>query len=56
MTRKFLDYGLRLLTAVSLMMIFGCAASQAQEGQPVRTDAGDKPPYNIIFLIVDQRT
>jgi arylsulfatase A-like enzyme len=54
MTRRLLDYGLRLLTGV--MMIFGCAALKAQEGRPVFTDANAKPPYNMVFLIVDQRT
>ena len=49
------DHGLRLLTAVSLTMIFGCAHLQAQEGQAARTDASSLPPYNIIFIIVDQK-
>jgi arylsulfatase A-like enzyme len=56
MTRKLLDYGLRLLTGISLMMIFGCAALKAQEGRPVAANAAAKPPYNMVFLIVDQRT
>ena len=55
MKEKFFDRGLRQLAVVSLMMIFGYAIAQAQEGQPVRTNAG-KPPYNIIFVINDQRT
>jgi arylsulfatase len=53
--QKVLDCGLRLLAAVSLTMIFGHTIAQAQQGQAVRTEAG-KPPYNIIFVIVDQRT
>ena len=55
MKQRFLDRGLRLLAAVSLMITFGYAMAQAQQGQPVRTEAG-KPPYNIVFVIVDQRT
>jgi arylsulfatase len=55
MKQDFLDHGWRLLAGVSLMMTFGNAVAQAQEGQPVRTGAG-KPPYNIVFVISDQRT
>jgi arylsulfatase A-like enzyme len=54
MEQAFLG-GLRLLALVSLMTIFGDAVAQVQEGQSVRTEAG-KPPYNIIFVISDQRT
>jgi len=49
------DCGLRLLVVASLMTIFGNVIAPAQEGQPVGTQAG-KPPYNIIFVISDQRT
>ena len=56
MKRKRCDSGLRLLIGVSLIVIFGCADLKAQEGRPVRTEAGGKPPYNVVFLIVDQRT
>jgi arylsulfatase A-like enzyme len=49
-----LDRGLRLLTVVCLM-IAGVTVLQAQEGRPASTSAGN-PPYNIVFLIVDQRT
>jgi len=52
--KQFLDHAMRLLAAVSLMITFGYAMAQAQQGQPVRTEAG-KPPYNIIFVISDQR-
>jgi hypothetical protein len=52
MKQKFIDRGLRLLTVVSLIMIGTFA--QAQQGQRVGTEAG-KPPYNIIFVISDQR-
>ena len=57
MKQKLLDHGLRLLAGVSLipMITFGSAMTQAQEGQSLRTDAS-KPPYNIIFVISDQRT
>ena len=56
MKQKLLDHGLRLLAGVSLipMITFGSAMTQAQERQPLGTDAA-KPPYNIIFVISDQR-
>ena len=56
MKRKLYDYGSRLLASVGLIVTFGCADLKAQEGRPVRTEAGGKPPYNVVFLIVDQRT
>jgi arylsulfatase len=56
MKRKLCGNGLRLLSGVSLLMIVGSADLQAQEGQKTRTDAISKPPYNVVFLIVDQRT
>src|SRR5262245_7515826 len=55
MKQIFTDRGLRLLTVVSLITIFGNTFAHAQQGQPVGTEAG-KPPYNIIFVISDQRT
>ena len=54
MAQKLSHRGLRLLAGVSLMITFGCAIALAQERQPLRTDAA-KPPYNIIFVISDQR-
>ena len=56
MKQRLLYHHLRLLACVSLMIILGCATGQAQEGRPVRTNASGKPPYNIIFVITDQRT
>src|SRR6516165_778484 len=56
MKPKLCGNGLRLLSGVSLMMIVGCADLQAQEDQQARTDAIGKPPYNVVFLIVDQLT
>ena len=55
MTRTLLDYVMRLLTGVGVMMMFGCAALKAQEGRTAGADA-PKPPYNMVFVIVDQRT
>src|SRR5262252_4407721 len=52
MKRKHLDGVLRLLAGTSLIMTCGQAVAQPQ---PARTGAG-KPPYNIIFVISDQRT
>jgi arylsulfatase A-like enzyme len=54
MNQKCLNHSLRLLTVVSLMTTVGNSFAQAQQGQPVGTEAG-KPPYNIIFVISDQR-
>jgi arylsulfatase len=54
MTRKLCGNGLRLLSGVSLTMVVACADLHAQEGQQARTDAIGKPPYNVVFLIVDQ--
>jgi arylsulfatase A-like enzyme len=56
MKRKLLKHGWQLPTGMSLVMIFGYALARAQEGQPTRTDATGKPPYNIVFVISDQRT
>jgi arylsulfatase len=55
MNQKFLNHSLRLLAVLSLMSVFRYPIAQAQQGQPVGTEAG-KPPYNIIFVISDQRT
>jgi len=55
MKQKFLDHSLRSLAVASLMTIFGNTFAQVQQGQPVGTEAV-KPPYNIIFVISDQRT
>src|SRR6516165_5533312 len=55
MMRKLCRTGLRLLLGVGLMMIAARAGLRAQEGQQARTDAIGKPPYNVVFLIVDQR-
>ncbi len=49
-----LDFGLRLVTGVGLMLAFGGAVLEAQEGRPAAAAAG-APPYNIVFVIVDQR-
>jgi arylsulfatase A-like enzyme len=50
-----LDFGLRWLAGVALMLAFGCAALKAQEGRPATVAAAGAPPYNIVFVIVDQR-
>jgi arylsulfatase len=36
-------------------MIVACTSLHAQESQPARTGATGKPPYNVVFLIVDQQ-
>ena len=47
MKRKLLKHGWQLPTGMSLVMIFGYALARAQEGQPRRTYATGKPPYNM---------
>jgi arylsulfatase A-like enzyme len=49
-----LDFALRLLTGVGLMLAFGGGVPKAQEGRSAAAAAG-APPYNIVFVIVDQR-
>jgi arylsulfatase A-like enzyme len=46
---------LRLVAAVSLVMIFGCGITRAQD-RPGSPSAGNKPLYNIVFVISDQRS
>jgi arylsulfatase A-like enzyme len=50
-----LDFGLRWLAGIALMLAFGCAALKAQDGRSAATTVGGAPPYNIVFVIVDQR-
>src|SRR3984957_9906215 len=52
---SILDFGLRWLAGIALMLAFGCAALKAQEGRPATAAAAGTPPYNIVFVIVDQR-
>src|SRR5215831_16642035 len=46
---------LRLLISACLLVILGSAGLQAQERE-MRAGTSVKPPYNVVFLIVDQRT
>ncbi len=55
MMRTLLDRGRRVLAGAGLLMMFGSAAAKAQEDGRAGAVAG-KPPYNMVFLIVDQRT
>jgi Sulfatase len=48
-----LDIALRLFAGASLALAFGCGALKAQDGRPAATAGA--PPYNIVFVIVDQR-
>ena len=50
MARNFLDFALWLLAG--LVLAFGCPAVEAQESRPA---ASAGAPYNIVFVIVDQR-
>ena len=45
----------RVLAGTCLVVFFGCPLTRAQEQRPVGTAAG-KPPYNIVFVISDQRS
>ncbi len=55
MTHTLRNHGLRLVRAATFAMALGCAALPAQESRPARAGAGGVPPYNIVFVIVDQR-
>jgi arylsulfatase A-like enzyme len=52
MSKTLAGCGLSVLTIVTVLSL-GVAFAHAPE-LPVRADAAGKPPYNIIFLIVDQ--
>jgi len=45
-----------MLTGLSLILNLGYAAAQTPERQMARTGVIGRPPYNIVFIIVDQRT
>jgi len=53
MAHKLSNRGLQLLAGASLLAIIGSADMQAQDQRP-RSDGIGKPPYNIVFVIVDQ--
>ena len=55
MARRFLDLGARLLIGVGLLLAFGGAGLKAQESRPAPSATTSAPPYNIVFVIVDQR-
>jgi arylsulfatase A-like enzyme len=55
MARRFLDFGARLLIGVGLLLAFCGAGLKAQESQPAPSATTAAPPYNIVFVIVDQR-
>jgi arylsulfatase len=52
--RKPLRRCLHLLMGLGLVLNWGHVAAQAPESQTAHT--GGKPPYNIVFIIVDQMT
>ena len=54
MRHKLRENTLRLLAGTCLV-VFGCTVTQAEEQRAVGTAAG-KPPYNILFVISDQRS
>ena len=45
----------RVLASTCLVVLFGCPLTLAQEQRPVGSAPG-KPPYNIVFVISDQRS
>ena len=53
--RKFLTRCMQFLAGLGLMRIPTNAIAQTTQSPPVPTDGNGKPPYNIIFIIVDQR-
>src|SRR5262245_10490085 len=52
MRLRLRDRCLQLLTGLSLLLNVGYVAAETPQGQI----ATAKPPYNIVFIIVDQRT
>ena len=46
---------LSMLAGTCLVLLFGCGLGQAQENRP-GGNTTDKPPYNILFVISDQRS
>jgi len=54
--RKHLHLCLQLLTGLSVLLNLGYAAAQTPESQMARTGITGQPPYNIVFIIVDQMT
>src|SRR5262250_3354637 len=53
---KRLDRCLLLLTGFYLILNLGFAAAQTSENQMKGTGTTGKPPYNVIFIIVDHMT
>jgi arylsulfatase A-like enzyme len=53
MTCRLNGCAVHLLGGLSLIMMFGGTAALAQEDRPARASA--EPPYNVIFVISDQR-
>jgi arylsulfatase A-like enzyme len=49
------ETALRMLTGTCLMVLAGCTLARAQDQRPAASVAG-KPPYNILFVISDQRS
>jgi arylsulfatase len=47
---------LQLFTGLSLLLHLGYAAAQIPQSQVPHTGSTSKPPYNIVFIIVDQMT
>jgi arylsulfatase A-like enzyme len=53
--RKFLARCAQLLAALGLMRVPERAAAQTLQTAAVPAEPNGKPPYNIVFIIVDQR-
>ncbi|MFY9991622.1 MAG: sulfatase-like hydrolase/transferase [Rhodoplanes sp.] len=47
---------LRLVAAASLVMIFAGGITRAQDDRTGSPSAGNRPLYNIVFVISDQRS
>ena len=56
LTTQLLRRFLQLFTGFSLLLNLGYAAAQTPESRTPRTGTSGKPPYNIVFIIVDQMT
>jgi arylsulfatase len=55
MTRRLSENAVRLLAGICLLVFVGSTLGRAQEQRPAGTAIG-KPPYNILFVISDQRS
>jgi arylsulfatase A-like enzyme len=54
--QTLIDHGLSIMTGIILIMSSGTTLAQPPQDSAYRNHAASKPPYNIVVLIVDQRS